>query len=63
MSGTSAADTEMIFASILCGHAHKDMFRAGKVGAATWFGLLVATAVKLAIAFTMIGVFVAALLI
>lgn len=43
--------------------AHKDMFRAGKVGAATWFGLLVATAVKLAIAFTMIGVFVAALLI
>ena len=43
--------------------AHKDMFRAGKVGAATWFGLLVATALKLAIAFTMIGVFIAALLI
>lgn len=43
--------------------AHKDMFRAGKVGAATWFGLLVATAIKLAIAFTMVGVFVAALLI
>lgn len=43
--------------------ARKDMFRAGKVGAATWFGLLVATAVKLAIAFTMIGVFIAALLI
>ena len=43
--------------------AHKDMFRAGKVGAATWFGLLVATAVKLAIAFTMVGVFVAALVI
>ena len=43
--------------------AHKDALRAGKVGAATWFGLLVATAVKLAIAFTMIGVFVAALLI
>lgn len=43
--------------------AHKDMFRAGKVGAATWFGLLVATAVKLSIAFTMVGVFVAALLI
>ena len=41
--------------------AHKDMFRAGKVGVATWFGLLVATAVKLAIAFTMVGVFVAAL--
>jgi len=43
--------------------AHKNMFRAGKVGVATWFGLLVATAVKLAIAFTMVGVFVAALLI
>ena len=43
--------------------AHKDAFRAGKVGAATWFGLLVGTAIKLAIAFTMIGVFVAALLI
>ena len=43
--------------------AHKDMLRAGKVGAATWFGLLVATAVKLAIAFAMIGVFIAALFI
>ena len=43
--------------------AHKDMFRAGKVGAATWFGMLIAIAVKLAVAFTMVGVFVAALLI
>jgi uncharacterized protein YqgC (DUF456 family) len=43
--------------------AHKDMLRAGKVGAATWFGLLVATALKLAVAFTMVGVSVAALLI
>ncbi len=43
--------------------AHQNMFRAGKVGVAAWFGLLIATAVKLAIAFTMIGVFVAALLI
>ena len=42
--------------------AHKDVFRAGKVGAATWFGLLVATAIKLAIAFTLIGVFIAALI-
>ncbi|HKO68029.1 MAG TPA: DUF456 family protein [Burkholderiaceae bacterium] len=42
--------------------AHKDAFRAGKVGAATWFGLLVGTAIKLAIAFTMVGVFIAALL-
>jgi uncharacterized protein YqgC (DUF456 family) len=42
--------------------AHKDALRAGKVGAATWFGLLVGTAVKIAVAFTMIGVFVAAVL-
>ena len=40
--------------------AHKDALRAGKVGAATWFGLLVGTAIKLAIAFTMVGVFLAA---
>jgi uncharacterized protein YqgC (DUF456 family) len=43
--------------------AHNVACRAGKVGAATWFGLLVGTAIKLAIAFTMIGVFIAALLI
>lgn len=43
--------------------AHRNMFRAGKVGAATWFGLLVATVLKLAIAFAMVGVFIAALLI
>ena len=41
--------------------AHKDALRAGKIGAATWFGLLVGTAIKLAIAFTMVGVFIAAL--
>jgi uncharacterized protein YqgC (DUF456 family) len=43
--------------------AHKDMSRASKVGAATWFGLIIAIAVKLAVAFTMVGVFIAALLI
>jgi len=43
--------------------AHKDALRAGKVGVATWFGLLIGTAVKIAVAFTMIGVFVAALVI
>jgi len=41
--------------------AHRNALRAGKVGAATWFGLLVGTAVKIAVAFTMIGVFLAAL--
>ena len=43
--------------------AHKDIFRAGKVGIGAWFGLVIATAVKLAIAFAMLGVFIAALLI
>jgi uncharacterized protein len=43
--------------------AHRDALRAGTVGAATWIGLLVGTVLKLAIAFTMIGVFVAALII
>ncbi|MDH5207107.1 MAG: DUF456 domain-containing protein [Burkholderiaceae bacterium] len=41
--------------------AHRDALRAGRVGVATWFGLLIGTAVKIAVAFTMIGVFVAAL--
>jgi uncharacterized protein YqgC (DUF456 family) len=36
--------------------AQRDALRAGKVGLATWFGLLLGTAVKIAIAFTMIGV-------
>ena len=43
--------------------AQRDALRAGKVGLATWLGLLLGTVVKIAIAFTMIGVFVAALLI
>ena len=43
--------------------AHRDALRAGKVGVATWLGLLVGTAVKIAVAFTMIGVFVAAIVI
>ena len=42
--------------------AHQDLLRAGKVGAATWLGLVVASAVKLAVAFTMVGVFLMALL-
>jgi hypothetical protein len=43
--------------------AHRDAIRAGQVGVATWVGLLVGTVIKLAVAFTMIGVFIAALLI
>jgi hypothetical protein len=41
----------------------RDLQRAGQVGVATWVGLLLGTAVKIAIAFTMLGMFVAALLI
>lgn len=41
--------------------ANRDALRAGKVGVATWIGLLVGTVVKIAVAFTMIGAFVAAL--
>jgi uncharacterized protein YqgC (DUF456 family) len=43
--------------------AQRDLRRAGKVGLATWIGLLAGTAAKVAIVFTMVGVFVAALLI
>ncbi|MFO1303122.1 MAG: DUF456 family protein [Burkholderiales bacterium] len=42
--------------------AQRDLRRAGTVGIATWLGLLVGTAVKVAIVFAMIGAFVIALL-
>ena len=42
--------------------AQRDFLRAGKVGVATWIGLLIGTAVKVAIAFAMVGVFAAALI-
>lgn len=42
--------------------ARRDALRAGRVGLATWVGLLVGIVAKLAIVFAMIGVFVAALL-
>ena len=41
--------------------AQRDLRRAGTVGFATWLGLLVGTAVKVAIVFAMIGAFVLAL--
>jgi uncharacterized protein len=41
--------------------AQRDLRRAGKVGLATWLGLLLGTAAKVAIVFAMVGVFVAAL--
>ena len=43
--------------------AQRDLRRAGKVGVATWIGLLLGTAVKIAIVFAMVGIFVAALLV
>lgn len=41
--------------------AQRDLVQAGKVGVATWLGLVIGTAVKVAIVFAMLGVFVAAL--
>jgi hypothetical protein len=43
--------------------ALKDWRQAGKVGLGTWLGLLLGTAAKLALAFTMLGIFVTAYLI
>jgi hypothetical protein len=42
--------------------ARRDLVRAGKVGVATWIGMLVGTIAKVAIVFVMVGIFVAALL-
>ncbi len=42
--------------------AHRDALRAGRVGLATWVGLLLGAVLKLAIVSTMIGVFVLALI-
>lgn len=41
--------------------ARRDLRRAGQVGFATWVGIIVGTAVKLAIAFAMIGAVIVAL--
>jgi uncharacterized protein YqgC (DUF456 family) len=41
--------------------ARRDVIRAGKVGVATWLGLVIGTVVKVAIVFGMIGLFVLAL--
>lgn len=42
--------------------ARRDLVRAGKVGIATWLGMVAGTIAKVAIVFVMVGVFVAALL-
>lgn len=38
--------------------ARRDAFQAGKVGLATWLGIVIGVAAKLGIAFLMIGIFV-----
>lgn len=38
--------------------AHQDLMRASRAGLGTWLGLVLGIAVKLAIAFTMIGTFI-----
>jgi uncharacterized protein YqgC (DUF456 family) len=43
--------------------AQRDVGRAGKVGIATWIGLLLGTVAKVAIVLTMVGMFVFALLV
>ena len=40
--------------------AHGELRRAGRVGLATWLGLLLGSAARLALACTMVGIFVAA---
>ena len=40
--------------------AKRDIQHAGKVGVATWIGILIATALKLALVFIMVGIFVTA---
>jgi len=42
--------------------AHRDWKRAGKAGVAAWIGFAIGTAVKVGIAFAMIGIFAAAYL-
>lgn len=39
---------------------HQDMLRSGKVGLATWIGMLVGTVIKLSLAFTMVGILISA---
>jgi uncharacterized protein YqgC (DUF456 family) len=43
--------------------AQRDALRAGRVGVATWLGLLAGTLAKLAIVFAIVGAFVAALIV
>lgn len=50
------------FAGALLGelYVRRDWKQAGKAGLATWLGIVLGTAVKIALAFTMVGIFVLA---
>jgi uncharacterized protein YqgC (DUF456 family) len=43
--------------------SQRELLRAGRVGFATWLGMLVGTVLKVAVVFLMVGIFVAAVLI
>jgi uncharacterized protein YqgC (DUF456 family) len=43
--------------------AQRELLRAGRVGIASWLGMLVGTVLKVAVVFLMVGIFVAAVLI
>ena len=40
---------------------HRDFGRAGRIGLAAWIGFVIGTALKIAVVFAMIGIFLAAL--
>ena len=42
---------------------HRDLLKSGKVGFATWLGMMIGIVIKLGLAFTMIGIVIAALVI
>jgi uncharacterized protein len=40
--------------------AHQDLRRAGRAGLAAWIGFVIGTAVKVGLAFAMVGIFLTA---
>jgi uncharacterized protein YqgC (DUF456 family) len=40
---------------------HRDLARAGRAGVAAWIGFAIGTGVKIAMAFSMVAIFLAAL--
>ena len=43
--------------------SRRDWIKAGKVGFGTWFGLILGTAIKLGLAFAMLGIFITAFIV